>query len=58
MAKIIELIISTENRGTGTKTDVVREITILWTKDGHKIAEFDPTDRDVARLEKLREEEK
>ncbi len=42
MAKIIEVIETTEKRGTGTKKDPVRMVYQLWTKEGDLIFERDP----------------
>jgi hypothetical protein len=43
MAKIIELIITEERRGSGDgRNDIHRLAVQLFTKDGKKVAEFDP----------------
>lgn len=41
MAKIIELIIADDTRGTGKEGNPVRRITQLWSKSGELIAEKD-----------------
>lgn len=41
MAKIIELIITTDTRGTGNSDNPYRTVTQLFTKDGNLIAEDD-----------------
>lgn len=41
MAKIIEVIETTEFRGGGTKTDPFRDVYQLWSKDGKLIFERD-----------------
>lgn len=42
MAQIIELIYTTESRGSGTKEDRCRTVMQLYTKDGRLVAEYDP----------------
>jgi hypothetical protein len=42
MAKVIELILTAERRGSGTPESVCRLVQQLYTKDGYIIAEFDP----------------
>ena len=42
MARIIELIITDELRGTGKKENIFRRCTQLFTKSGELIAEHDP----------------
>ena len=41
MTKIVELILTTETRGKGTKDDVVRIVYQLFNKNGDIIAECD-----------------
>ena len=43
MAKIIELIWTTEYRGDGTEKDPCRCVPQLWTKDGKLVAQRDPS---------------
>jgi len=42
MAKVIQVIETSEKRGKGTKDDVVRMVYQLWTLDGKLIVEHDP----------------
>lgn len=42
MTEIIELIRSEGRAGAGTAIDPLRTTIELWTKDGHKLAEYDP----------------
>ena len=42
MAKIIEVIETSEKRGKGTEKDVVRRVKQLYTKEGKLIFEDDP----------------
>jgi len=44
--KIIELIYTTEKRGSGTEEDPVRLCPQLWTKDGRLVAEQDPSTKE------------
>lgn len=46
MAEIIELILTYERIGDGTKKDPVRLVTQLFTKKGKLVASFDPTTQD------------
>lgn len=55
MTKIIELIYSEENKGKGTKDDVVRKVIQLWTKEGVLIAEHDPCGTGTTHLEQLQQ---
>jgi hypothetical protein len=41
MARIIELIETLEQRGTGKESDPVRLVRQLWTKQGDLVAEDD-----------------
>ena len=46
MAKIIQVIETFENRGTGKdKEDVFRQVYQLWTLDGRLIFEKDPFEK-------------
>ena len=42
MARIIELILSLEQRGAGTEISPYRDVQQLYTKDGYLVAEYDP----------------
>ena len=48
-AKIIQVILTTDKRGMGTPEDKVRHVQTLWTLDGEKICEIDPTDENQSR---------
>ena len=43
MTEIIELILTDERVGDGTKDNPVRLMTMLYTKKGKLVASFDPT---------------
>jgi len=43
MTKIIELILTEDRVGNGTKQNPVRMCTELYTKDGKLVARFDPS---------------
>ncbi len=47
MTKIIEVIETTENRGTGINGSVFRTVYQLWTKEGELIFERDPLGEDI-----------
>ncbi len=42
MTHIIEFIETDEVKGNGTEGEPWRRVRQLWTKDGVKVAEFDP----------------
>ncbi len=41
MARLVEVIATSECRGEGTEQNRYRTVTQLWTKDGNLIAESD-----------------
>lgn len=41
-AQIVKLILTTSKRGAGVPDDVCREVSELWTLDGHLVASDDP----------------
>lgn len=40
-AKLVELIVIITNRGEGTEKDPVRDVLLIYTKDGEFVAERD-----------------
>lgn len=40
-ARIVEIIVVDEIKGTGNENDPIRRIVTCWTKDGKKIVEID-----------------